>query len=85
MLYKKKGVTKILQLSQRNGKLTLPWQEQSNYLVITIYGAETTNSSLLFPFHQNDHQVINHSNNILQGIPPLGPYLTLGLTLSRIR
>ena len=35
---KKLGATRILQLSQGNGKLPLPWWRQGIYPVITIYG-----------------------------------------------
>ena len=35
---KKSGGTRILQLSQRNGKLLLPWKKQGNHPVIPIYG-----------------------------------------------
>ena len=34
---KKLGATRILQLSQHNGKLPLPWLEHVNYPVMTIY------------------------------------------------
>ena len=37
MLYKTIRGTRIIQLSQRNGKLPLPQQKQGNYPVITIY------------------------------------------------
>ena len=33
----KSAVTRILQLSQHNGKLPLPWLKQGNYPVIPIY------------------------------------------------
>ena len=35
---KKSGVTRILQLSQYNGRLPLPQRKQGNYPLITIYG-----------------------------------------------
>ena len=37
MLYKKLGVVIILQLSQRNGELPLPWKKQGDFPVITVY------------------------------------------------
>ena len=37
MLYKKLGVTRIIQFSQRNGKLSLPRIKQGYYPVIPIY------------------------------------------------
>ena len=36
--YTKLGVTRIVQLSQRNGKFPLPRLKQGNYPVIPIYG-----------------------------------------------
>ena len=33
---KKLGAIRILQFSQRNGKLPLPWRNQGNYMVIPI-------------------------------------------------
>ena len=36
MLYKKLGVTRIIQFSQRNGKLSSPRQKQGDYLLIPI-------------------------------------------------
>ena len=50
---KKLGVTIILQFSQRNGKLTLPWKRQVNHPVITIYGSGyVVDRSDLVPLHQ---------------------------------
>ena len=40
MIYEKFGMTIILQFSQCNVKLPLPWWKQGNYPVIIIYGLE---------------------------------------------
>ena len=55
------GVTRILKSSQRNGKLPLPWQKQSNYLVITIYANGYT-----FNFYlRNQHYTYPYLYNIM--------------------
>ena len=38
---KKSGGVRVLQFSQRNGELPLPWRKQGNYPVITIYDVHT--------------------------------------------
>ena len=40
-------VTRILQLSQRNGKLLLKWQKWVNHPVMTIYSIKIFKSNIL--------------------------------------
>ena len=51
MLYKRMGITKILQFSQRNGKFPLSRQKQGNYPVITIYGWDLEDWSYVSIFY----------------------------------
>ena len=67
---KKSGVTRVLQLSQRNGKLPLPQWKEINYPVIPVYGA--TDVELL----------ITHIDSCLDYIPY--PFLLQKLKLGRI-
>ena len=66
-------VTRILQLSQRNGKLTFPWWKQGIYLVIPImsftcnyfrlcliHNTLTSNKEHAYSIHTPMYQLWNH-------------------------
>ena len=48
MLQKISEVTRILQLSQYNGKLPISWQKQGNYPAISIYAQQAEIYTLIF-------------------------------------
>ena len=55
-------------------------ERYSHFWDVAYPCGDTTTSSLFSVLHSYYHQFIHLSHGKMQGIPPFGPYLTLGLT-----